>query len=71
MGEGLQLGNHFLATSWAEIPLGQKMFWGYLHWEDRQAKPPTAGAALWQAFVASSSSNLWEVHDFLELHGVI
>ena len=42
------------------------LFWGYLNAENRTAMPPTAGAALWQAFAASFP---FEVHDFLKEHG--
>ena len=42
--------------------------WGYQHAQAADAEPPTAGAALWQAFAAV---NYWEVHDWLEEHGVI
>ena len=63
--EGKRTGRPKRSRNWRK---GWKdCVWGYLHSEDGAA-PPTAGAALWQAFAATYP---WQVHDWLEAHGMI
>lgn len=64
--EGKRIGRPKGSRNWSK---GWKdCMWGYLNAEDQDAVPPTAGAALWQAFAATYP---WEVHDFLKAHGAI
>ena len=64
--EGKRPGRPKGSRNWSQA--WKDCLWGYQHVRDSDAEPPTAGAALWQAF---AMSNYWEVHDWLEEHGVI
>lgn len=64
--EGKRTGRPKGSRNWARG--WRDMLWGYEHAEDEDAVPPTAGAAIWQAFAAD---NLWAVRDWLELQGVL
>ena len=59
---GRPKGSRNWQTAWRDC------LWGYEHASDPDVAPPTAGAALWQAF---AGANPWEVQDWLEAHGVI
>jgi hypothetical protein len=64
--EGKRTGRPPGARNWSSA--WKDCLWGYQHANDRTAKPPTAGAALWQAYAAV---NYWQVHDWLKEHRVI
>lgn len=64
--EGRRTGRPRGSRNWSSA--WKDCLWGYQHANDFDAVPPTAGAALWQAFAAV---NYWEVHGWLEEHGVI
>jgi hypothetical protein len=64
--EGKRSGRPKGSRNWSRA--WRDCLWGYLHAEDQRAVPPTAGAAMWQAFAAKY---LWQVHDYLAAHGVI
>ena len=64
--EGKRVGRPKGSRNWAGA--WKDCVWGYLHANDFDATPPTAGAGVWQAFAAV---NYWEVHDFLEEQGLI
>jgi hypothetical protein len=64
--EGKRTGRPKGSKNWASA--WEDCYWGYYHANEPDAEPPTAGAALWQAF---ASEHFWEVSDFLESHDVI
>jgi hypothetical protein len=64
--EGKRTGRPRGSRNWASA--WKDCLWGHHHADDDNAQPPTAGAALWQAFAAE---NHLEVYYFLSDHGVI
>ena len=64
--EGKRSGRPRGSRNWSKA--WKDCLWGYQHADDEDAIPPTAGAALWQAFAAKY---VWEVHDYLLAHRVI
>jgi hypothetical protein len=64
--EGKRTGRPKGSLAWPKA--WKDCLWGFEHCNDPNAKPPTPGAGLWQAF---ASVNYWEVHDWLKSHGAI
>jgi hypothetical protein len=64
--EGKRYGRPKGSRNWSKA--WKDCLWGFEHRNDPDAQPPTAGAALWQAF---TRVHYWEVELWLQSHGIL